>query len=345
MKALYFDGAGGLEWHDDPTPVIEAPSDAIVRPLAVSTCDLDQVIIHGKRPVPGSEQPYPIGHEGVGEVVAIGDSVTTVRPGDKVAIAYHLSCGRCDRCHRGLPLFCRTIPVGELAIYGTPVGRDYGGLFSELVRVPFADYSLLALPPGIEPLEAFAVGDNLADAWRVVAPHLVRQPGADVLVISEGSIGLFAADIARALGAGRVRYVDPDSARLEIAASLGVETTALRDFSEHEHEYEISVITHANVEAMRKAILSTAPGGYHESCAFHFKDPEVPLLAMHMKCLHFRTALSNARVYMPDVLDLISSGRIRPRDITTAVVPFEDAAEAMHESGFKPVFVREPTAA
>ena len=61
------DGVGGLEWREDPDPVIDAPTDALVRPTAVSTCDLDQEII--KRSVPGSEQPFAIGHEGAGEVV------------------------------------------------------------------------------------------------------------------------------------------------------------------------------------------------------------------------------------------------------------------------------------
>ena len=65
MKALYYRGsAGGLEWREDPEPAILAPTDALVRPLAASTCDLDQAIVHGS--VPGAEQPFAIGHEAVG---------------------------------------------------------------------------------------------------------------------------------------------------------------------------------------------------------------------------------------------------------------------------------------
>src|SRR5579859_3917697 len=104
MRALYFDGAGSLEWRDDPQPVIQSATDALVRPLAVSTCDLDQAILCG--PVPGAEQPFAIGHEGAGEVIEVGAAVTTLRPGDLVAIPYHFSCGCCDRCTDDLPLFC-----------------------------------------------------------------------------------------------------------------------------------------------------------------------------------------------------------------------------------------------
>ena len=252
MKALYYDGSGGLEWREDPTPVIEDASDALVRPIAVSTCDLDQAIIHGS--VPGSEQPFAIGHEGVGEVVEVGGAVDQVQPGDLVAIPYHVSCGACDRCTDELPLFCRASAADALALYGIPIGRDYGGLFSELVRVPFADHSLLKLPPNVSPLQAVSVGDNLTDAWRVIAPHLDRQPGADVLIMSTGSAGLYAADIARACGAGLVHFVDRDTARLELAARLGAETSTLEDFSPDGREYPITLNASDSRTALRNAL-------------------------------------------------------------------------------------------
>ncbi len=107
MKALYYRGsAGGLEWRDDPSPRIEARSDALVRPIAVSTCDLDQAIVHTT--VPGAEQPFAIGHEGVGEVVEVGAGIGSVRPGDLVVIPYHLSCGACDRSGRIAPTQVQT---------------------------------------------------------------------------------------------------------------------------------------------------------------------------------------------------------------------------------------------
>jgi threonine dehydrogenase-like Zn-dependent dehydrogenase len=345
MQALYYDGTGGLEWHDDPTPGIEAASDALVRPIAVSTCDLDQAIINGPEPVPGSEQPFAIGHEGVGEVVEVGAAITNLRPGDIVAIAYHIACGACDRCTDELPLFCRSSAADALAVFGIPVGANYGGLFSELVRVPFAEYSLLRLPPNVSPVDAVSVGDNLTDAWRALAPHLTRRPGADVLIMSEGSIGLFAADIARACGAGRVRYVDPDPERRELAHRFGAESTALDGFSPDEHEYPISLVTHPDRAALHAALHATAPGGHCENFGFHFKDVEMPLLAMHLKCLHFRSSLSNARSHMPAVLELLSSGRISPQLVRTEVLPFDTAAEALPSAGFKPVFVRPPAEA
>jgi threonine dehydrogenase-like Zn-dependent dehydrogenase len=342
MKALYFDGSGGLEWKDDPTPVIQHATDALVRPIAVSTCDLDQAIINGPEPVPSSEQPFAIGHEGVGQVVDVGAAVTNLSPGDIVAIAYHIACGSCDRCTHELPLFCRATGADGLAVFGIPVGADYGGLFSDLVRVPFADYSLVRLPPSVSPVQAVSVGDNLTDAWRSLAPHVARQPGADVLIIGEGSIGLFACDIARACGARRVRYVDPDPKRQQLARDFGAQASALADFSPDEHQYEISLVTHPDKAALHAALHATAPGGHCENLGFHFTEIHMPLLAMHLKCLHFHSSLSNARSYMPAVLQLLSSGRINPQLVATDVLPFGSAADALPTAGFKPVFVRDP---
>jgi threonine dehydrogenase-like Zn-dependent dehydrogenase len=341
VKALYYRGSvGGLEWRDDPAPEILVPSDALVRPIAASTCDLDQAIVHTT--VPGAEQPFAIGHEAVGEVVEVGAAVTRLHPGDLVVIPYHLSCGACDRCLEDLPLFCRETAAEALAVYGVPVGAEYGGLFSELARVPFADHGLVKLPPSVSPLDAVSVGDNLTDAYRCIAPRLRARPGSDVLIMSAGSMGLYAADVARAYGAGIVRYVDASAERRALAAEFGAEVSALEDFDPGDHEYAISLITHGSVDALRAALLATSPGGEVENLGFHFADVPLPVAAMHFKCLTFRSAMSNARPLIPEVLALVASGRISPRRVQTSVLPFDEAVERLPTGGFKPVFVRDP---
>ncbi len=224
--------------------------------------------------MPGSEQPFAIGHEGVGEVVEVGAAVTGVRPGDLVVIPYHLSCGACDRCREDLPLYCRETAAEALAVFGIPVGPDFGGLFSELVRVPFADWSLVKLPPSVTPLDAVSVGDNLTDAYRCMAPPLHARPGSDVLIMSGGSIGLYAVDVARALGAGVVTFVDPNEERRALAERLGA-TRALApgDFDPAEHAYPVALVTHSSVPALRNALLAADVGGHVDSLGFHFTDP------------------------------------------------------------------------
>jgi threonine dehydrogenase-like Zn-dependent dehydrogenase len=176
MKALYWNGTGALEWREQPEPTIRARTDALVRPIAVSTCDLDQVIIHADTPVPGSEQPFAIGHEGVGEVLEVGPGVRGVSPGDLAVISYHISCGTCDRCRQLRPLFCRASHDGAIATYGVPIGADYGGLFSDVVRVPFADHTLVRLPPSVSPVRAVSVGDNSRTRGARLRPTCASSP-------------------------------------------------------------------------------------------------------------------------------------------------------------------------
>jgi alcohol dehydrogenase len=347
MKALYWNGSGALEWRDEVEPTIVQPTDALVRPIAVATCDLDQVIVRAEQPVPGSEQPFAIGHEGVGEVLEVGGAVTSLRRGDVVAISYHVSCGACDRCGEALPLFCRASYEDAIAMFGMPVGRDYGGLFSDLVRVPFADHTLVRVPPSVSAVEAVSVGDNLTDAWRTVAPHLARRPGIGVLILSSGSIGLYAADIARACGASEVRYVDADAGRRALAERLGASACAPQEFEPLRQRYGVTVnaTDDATGGALRSCLLATEPGGVCENTVLHFSDPEVPLLHMFLNCLTLAGGLSHARANMPAALALISGGRITPGLVATDVLPIEEADAAIPVAGFKPVFVREPVAA
>ena len=343
MRALYWNGTGALEWRDDPEPVILAPTDALVRPIAVSTCDLDQAIVHAPTPVPGSEQPFAIGHEGVGEIMDVGAAVRGLRPGDVVAISYHLSCGGCDRCRQDMPLFCRATYDQAIAMYGMPIGAEYGGLFSDLVRVPFADHSLVPLPPTVSAAQAVSVGDNLTDAWRTVVPHLTRRPGADVLILGTGSIGLYAVDIARAHGAGEISYVDADPTRQAIAARFGASVYAPEAFEPQQRQYPITVnaTNDRTGAALRTCLLAGEPGGVCTNTTLHFDDPQVPLLHMFLNCLTLTGGLSHARTNMAAALALISGGGIQPGTVATDVLPFE-AADTAALAGFKPVFVREP---
>ncbi len=105
MRQLSFVEPGVVRWEETADPRIETADDALVRPLVVTTCDLDHAIVHGRAPFPG---PFPLGHEFVAEVVDTGAGVTRFRPGQRVVVPFQIGCGRCDRCTRGLTGSCRT---------------------------------------------------------------------------------------------------------------------------------------------------------------------------------------------------------------------------------------------
>ncbi len=98
MRELTYVGPGQVEWREAPAPRLEGDGQALVRPIAVATCDLDAVIVRGLAPFP---PPFPLGHESVAQVVEIGDAVRSVRPGDRVVVPFQPACGACGFCRRG----------------------------------------------------------------------------------------------------------------------------------------------------------------------------------------------------------------------------------------------------
>src|ERR1700687_3769290 len=91
MRELTFVGPGKLEWREVAAPKIDGPSQALVRPIAVATCDLDALLIRGEAPMFGGG--FPFGHESVGVVVEVGDDVIAFKAGDRVAPSVQVSCG------------------------------------------------------------------------------------------------------------------------------------------------------------------------------------------------------------------------------------------------------------
>ncbi len=192
-------------------PVLTSPDAAIVRPLAVATCDLDTAILRGK--APNFRGPYPFGHEAIAEVVEIGQAVSTVGPRDLVAVPYQIACGRCRRCRAGHPSHCeRYDGVND---YGLgPIAGGWPGLLADQALVPHADGMLVPVPPGVSAVAAASISDNLPDAFRTVAP-LEQYDAPEVLIVAGGapSIGLYGVAFATALGAASVTYVDSDERR------------------------------------------------------------------------------------------------------------------------------------
>src|SRR5256885_3161929 len=106
MASLTFAGPGQLEWRDSEERTLTSDDAALVRPIAVATCDLDALIVSGNSPFP---PPFVIGHEGVAEVVDIGDRVRSVAPGDRVVVPFQVSCGTCGACLQGHTGNCSTV--------------------------------------------------------------------------------------------------------------------------------------------------------------------------------------------------------------------------------------------
>ena len=269
MRQLTFIKPGLLEWWDVPTPQLERQGEALVLPVAVATCDLGGVIMRGQAPFTG---PFAYGHEFVAQVIEVGSDVHSITPGQLVVVPFQIACGECAHCRLGLTANCTAVP--NRSMYG--LGGNWGGALSDVVRVPFADQMLVAVPDGISPAVVASASDNLPYAWRTVGPYLAAMPGASVLIVGGGggSIGLYAVDIARALGASQVDYIDQNHSRLECAQTLGAHP--LQGPPPYRlGPYPITVDASADPAGLACALRSTEPGGTCTSTGIYFA-PETP---------------------------------------------------------------------
>ncbi|MFF0156868.1 zinc-binding dehydrogenase [Streptomyces sp. NPDC005263] len=333
MRELTYVARRTVEWREAPDPKLRSDGEAIVAPVAATPCDVDSSILAGHGLV---EPPFALGHECVARVVETGDSVSAVTPGDLVVVPWSISCGSCDRCRAGLTAHCAAVP--HLAMYGAPVGGTWGGLFSDLVRVPYADAMLVPLPAGLDPVAMASASDNWSLAWRLVAPHLKARPGARVLVVARGSIGLYVCDIARALGASLVLYVDPEPGHREIARGFGASTAeAMEPIPQ---AFDIAVEATGRVDQLALAVKCLAPEGICESAGNHFRPGELPLLDMYLTGVTLRIARDSVRAHIPDALALAASGQVAPGKVVSHVIDWEDLPTALPENHLKPVFVR-----
>jgi threonine dehydrogenase-like Zn-dependent dehydrogenase len=339
MQALTYIGPGQLQWREAPEPRLPSDRAALVRPRAVATCDLDALIVAGRAPF---QPPFPLGHECVAEVVEIGDTVTSLQPGQLVSVPFQISCGECPACGRGHTGNCASVPFMSTYGFGPAVQR-WGGFLTDLVCVPYADHMLVPVPAGLEPAAVASASDNISDAWRAVGPPLADDPGASVLVLGgagPGSIGIFAAGLAVALGAETVLYIDAAESRRRIAAQLGAQTLA--EAPERVGPFPITVDASGDPNGLRLALSAAAPDGTCTSTAIYFgEQPSLPLLRMYTQCVTFKTGRAHARPAIPRVLELASTSTFRPEVVTTRVVPFGQAAEALCGPGWtKLVFER-----
>ncbi len=325
MRELNFIDKGKLEWREAEEPRLQGDGEALVRPLSVATCDLDKLLVRGLAP---AEEPFPFGHECVAEVTEIGDEVTGVKPGDVVSVPFQISCGECETCRRGHTGNCER--VERMAMYGLPMGTNYGGFLSDSARVPFADAMLVRVADGVEPASIASLSDNIPDAWRTVGPQLEERPGAPVLIAASGaSIALYAVSIALALGAERVDMVGGNSWLREKAEELGANLLD-EEIPKRIGLYPITVDASGDVDGLACALRSTEPEGICTSIGIYFTETTpVPLLEMFTKGIRFHTGRAHARPAMEPIMELVENGSFQPELVTGETADWDDAPEAI----------------
>ncbi|MCX5417889.1 alcohol dehydrogenase catalytic domain-containing protein [Streptomyces sp. NBC_00059] len=232
MRALTWQGKRDVRVETVPDPVVQEPTDIIIRITSTGICgsDLHLYEVLGPFLDPGDI----LGHEAMGVVEATGSEVTAVSRGDRVVVPFNVSCGTCFMCAKGLHSQCETTQVEE---YGTGASlfgytKLYGqvpGGQAELMRVPFGNTLPIKVPDGPADDRFVYLSDVLPTAWQAVE-YAAIPPGGSVAVLGLGPIGDMAARIALHRGAGLVIGVDLVPERLARSAERGVQTLDLAHY-------------------------------------------------------------------------------------------------------------------
>jgi threonine 3-dehydrogenase len=209
MRALVKAKAEPGIWMEEvPVPEI-GPNEVLIKVRRSAICGTDIHIFNwdqwAARTVP---VPMVVGHEFVGEVAALGASVTGYRIGQRVSGEGHIVCGQCRNCRAGRGHLCRNT-LG--------VGVQRPGTFAEFVALPA--HNVVAIPDDV-PDEIAAIFDPLGNAVHTALSF--DLVGEDVLVTGAGPIGIMGALVAQAVGARKVVITDINPYRLDLARRLGV---------------------------------------------------------------------------------------------------------------------------
>ncbi len=336
MRALTAAPGARLRWRAVASPPPPGPREAIVRPIATSTCDMDCPVMLGATPI---ALPLHLGHECVAEVLSVGEQVATVRPHDRVIVPFQINCGECAPCRAGHTGSCTSVPPLSMYGFGVATGH-WGGAFSEELAVPYADAMLVPLPDGIDPAAAASVADNVCDAYRHIGPHLpallASDPDAEVLILSAvsrrslftASCPLYTGLIAQALGARHVYFADARPDMRALAEGLGMKALEPRELR---HRDPFPLVADVSAAHLGDALAATAPDGVCSSSGGLHRGTRIPFVQMYIRNVTLHVGRTHVRALMPSVLELISSGALHPEVVTTTVAPLEDAPSVLRE--------------
>lgn len=225
MKALTWQGKRSVSVEEVPDPVIQEPTDAIVRITSTAICGSDLHLYEVLGPY--MHKGDIIGHEPMGVVVEVGSAVTNLAKGDRVVIPFNISCGHCFMCSQGLQSQCETTQVKEKGSGASLFGFSelYGsvpGGQAEYLRVPHADYGPIKVGSELPDERYLFLSDILPTAWQGVKYADVPE-GGTLAVMGLGPVGQFTSRIGKHFGL-RVIGVDPVPERRAMAERHGIET-------------------------------------------------------------------------------------------------------------------------
>lgn len=328
MRAIVFDGPGHVALREVPPPELAHATDVLVQVTMAGICGTDLHVVAGH--FTGVERGAVIGHEFVGNVIAVGSGVTQIKVGDHVVASDFTACGYCRWCARGDHWECP-----DRAFFGTgdSFGPPLSGAQAEIVRVPFADTTLAKIPSGVSDEAAILVSDNLATGWAAIERARL-EPGESVAVIGGGTVGQLASLAAQAAGASAVVVVEPSEARRTFARANGAlpaDPREARDLIERMTERDgVDVVIEAvgSAATLTNALEVVRKRGRVVSVGAHTsKEWPLPLARCFADEITLSFAIGDAIRLRPRLFGLIRSGVLDPTVVIEERLVLDQVAE------------------
>jgi L-iditol 2-dehydrogenase len=316
MRAAVHVAPGALRVESRPTPAV-GPGELLLRVRGCGLCGSDLAKL---REAPTGSAV--LGHEVVGEVIAVGVAAGDHVPGERVVVAHHVPCFACHYCRHGSPSMCRTFKASNL---------DPGG-FAEYVRVPPENvrHATFRVPAHLSDAAA-AFTEPLACCVRAVRRARVG-PDQVVAVVGVGAMGGLLLQLARRVGADVVA-VDPVPERRALAERLGAvvasepararatlgERTAGRGA-------DVALLTVGASAVVREALDLVRDGGAVHLFVGEGEGP-LPIGAMYRRELTLTATYSSSPADLAEAFALIVEGRIEVDPLVSHRLPLDDVQE------------------
>ena len=321
MLATVMYGPGDVRFEQVDDPKLLKPTDAIIKLSATCICGSDLWPYRGLQP---NEGPAYMGHEYCGVVMEVGSEVRMIRPGQFVVGSFCISDNTCPHCRYGFQSSCeqREFMTGAQAPYA---------------RVPLADGTLVPtaeMPSDDLIPDLLATSDVLGTGWYAADAANVRE-ASTVVVVGDGAVGLMGVLAAKEMGAERIIAMSRHKSRQQLATSFGAtDVVAERGaegvarIKEHTQGVGADAVLECvgTQEAMTQAIECTRPGG---SIGYVGVPHGVTFdgQAMFFAQRRMLGGPAPVRRFLPDLMDRVLSGRIKPGKVFDLTLPLSEVAE------------------
>lgn len=312
MNALVYGGPGRIELKEVSTPELEKTTDALVKIIKTTICGTDLGILHGK--TPSCKPGTTLGHEGVGVIESVGQSVRSFKKGDHVIISCITSDGTCEYCKKQMYAHCED--------GGWILGHLINGTQAEYVRIPHADNSLHHIPAGSDEEALVMLSDILPTGHEIGVLNGRVKPGDTIAIVGAGPVGMAALLTAQFYSPAKIYVIDLDDNRLETAKKFGA-----TDIINSQNTDAVKLIMAATKDGVDVAIEAVGipatfdicqqiirPGGNIANVGVHGKSVELQIQNLWIRNITLTTGLVNTNT-IPMLLKTVTSGKIVPQKL------------------------------